>query len=152
MTGIVINMPRRILDAYHEWFLYISGLGPARSAPFQDVEFFRVAHVGMVILLGIMALTCLIRKIRQDGNKKCDLWDYANRYAKYGDILVGGDATIQSYMGLMEECGVNFTISYWDYPEWNRMEQNPEVAAMPEYPKEGYLKTIGDNIVIKVAQ
>lgn len=81
------------------------------------------------------------------------LWDRANQYARYGDfhIFVLWDNRANfSYFGLLRDSGLNLTFN-WDNVYWGDMIRREEVQEMPLYPEDGYIKKIGNTIVVKFA-
>ena len=76
------------------------------------------------------------------------LWERSNQYARYGDIITGGNHAVFSYFGLLRDSGVSLTYN-WDVHYWNKTIQREEVQEMPIYPDDGYIRQIGRTIVVR---
>ncbi len=78
------------------------------------------------------------------------LWEYANDYARMGNFALGGNCNIQSYDGIFRECGIGVPINY-NSEYWHELESNEEIKNMSCYPYDGYLRLIGNDIVVKLS-
>jgi len=81
---------------------------------------------------------------------KDQLWERSNDYAHYGEFWLGGSMTIQSYFGYVRDTGVLLTFN-WDADTWNEIENREDVKAMPVYPDEGYIRRIGNAMVVRLS-
>ena len=80
----------------------------------------------------------------------CDLWDYANPYARYGAFWTDGGTGTYSYKALMQYCGVRFSVNM-EEDLWHELEKRPELQAMPAFPGKGCVKEIDGVIVVKMS-
>ena len=81
---------------------------------------------------------------------KDQLWERSNDYAHYGEFWLGGNLTIQSYFGYLRDAGSFLTFN-WDEATWNEIENREDVKAMPVYPDEGYIRRIGNAMVVRLS-
>ena len=82
--------------------------------------------------------------------QKDKVWNYSNLYARYGDFRLYTNCGTQSYRGLMRDCGLNIPLNL-DDKLWHQLEKAPEVIGMPVYPEEGYIKTVGSCVIVKLS-
>ena len=74
----------------------------------------------------------------------------ANPYAKYGTFALGGDTMKLSYKGLfLKYLQIKLNIANMNYED---LSENEEVKNMPSYPNEGYIKQVGDVVVVRLNQ
>ena len=81
---------------------------------------------------------------------KDQLWERSNEYAHYGEFWLGGNLTTQSYFGYLRDAGVMLTFN-WDETVWNEIESREDVKTMPVYPDEGYVRRIGNAMVVRLS-
>lgn len=79
---------------------------------------------------------------------KSELFNKANRYAQVGHFALGGNCMRQSYYGLFDRLlGVDLHFSDVDYEQ---LAYEEDIAAMPSYPYDGYIKTRDDKVIVKI--
>ena len=78
------------------------------------------------------------------------LWNIANAYARYGDFWSNGYSGIQSYIGVLRDCGMNYSVNRSENL-WNNIMKRDDVVAMPVYPYDGYIAHIDGITVIKIS-
>ena len=81
---------------------------------------------------------------------KDQLWERSNDYAHYGEFWLGGSMTIQSYFGYVRDTGVLLNFN-WNADTWNEIKNREDVKAMPVYPDDGYIRKIGNAMVVKLS-
>ncbi len=81
---------------------------------------------------------------------KDELWYSANDYAQYGNFWLGGNCNTQSYYGLLRDSGLNIPLFQWS-GIWHELEQQDEVRAIPVFPEKGFVKKIGNAIVVRLS-
>ena len=81
---------------------------------------------------------------------KDQLWERSNDYTHYGEFWLGGSMTIQSYFGYVRDTGVLLNFN-WDVDTWNEIKNREDVKAMPVYPDDGYIRKIGNAMVVKLS-
>ena len=82
--------------------------------------------------------------------RKDETWYFSNDYAKYGSFGWGGNCCIQSYRGLLRDCGFNIKLN-WDHNYWHELETLDDFQKMPCYPAERFVKEQDGHIFIKVS-
>ena len=78
------------------------------------------------------------------------LWERSNTYAHYGEFWLGGNLTTQSYFGYLRDAGLLLTFN-WDEAAWNEVGSREDVKTMPVYPDEGYIRRIGNAMVVRLS-
>ena len=81
---------------------------------------------------------------------KDQLWQRSNDYAHYGEFWLGGNLTTQSYFGYLRDAGLLLTFN-WDEAAWNEVGSREDVKTMPVYPDEGYIRRIGNAMVVRLS-
>ena len=81
---------------------------------------------------------------------KDQLWERSNDYAHYGEFWLGGNLTTQSYFGYLRDAGLMLTFN-WDEAAWNEIGNREDVKTMPVYPDEGYIRRIGNAMVVRLS-
>ena len=81
---------------------------------------------------------------------KDQLWERSNDYAHYGEFWLGGNLTTQSYFGYLRDAGVLLTFN-WDEAVWDEIRNREEVKTMPVYPDEGYVRKVGNTMVVRLS-
>lgn len=81
---------------------------------------------------------------------KDQLWERSNTYAHYGEFWLGGNLTTQSYFGYLRDAGLLLTFN-WDEAAWNEVGSREDVKTMPVYPDEGYIRRIGNAMVVRLS-
>lgn len=75
----------------------------------------------------------------------------ANPYAKFGDWWTDPSCSLQSWKGVFRHlCGLN--INTCSVETYNKVLTDEFVRNMPIYPEEGYIKKMGNVVIIKVAE
>lgn len=75
---------------------------------------------------------------------------YANPYAQMGRFWGGADVARQVWKSVFQNITpVNFT--YGRVERYRKIYAERETAQMPNYPQEGYIRQIGDTVVVKIA-
>ena len=79
------------------------------------------------------------------------LYEASNMYAHFGGWYNEPSCTRRSWQGVFSYlCGANLTMcSSGDY---GALYGNDTVRDMPSYPEEGFIRRIGDIVVVKVAE
>lgn len=80
-----------------------------------------------------------------------ELYGKANTYAKFGCWWLEASCARRSWNGVFSYmCGIN--LSPANAGTYEIMMSEPEVKNMPVYPQKGYIKRVGNVVVIKVAE
>lgn len=79
-----------------------------------------------------------------------DAYALANNYAMVGVGWTDPDSSMKSWRGIFHYfCGTN--ISIWPSSSCAAELEEADVAGMPAYPEPGYIKQVGDLVVVKVS-
>lgn len=83
---------------------------------------------------------------------KSSAWKKANGYAQVGEWWLTADCNRHSWQGIIKGyCGINFT--FCSDKTYNKLLQKyaEELAAMPCYPEDGFMKVIHKTLVVKIS-
>ncbi|WP_081675832.1 glucosyltransferase domain-containing protein [Butyrivibrio sp. AC2005] len=80
---------------------------------------------------------------------KNSLWDSASDYAKAGKLWVKPDCMINSYIGLLDDMGLNLNIV--DIATYEEILRDDHFANMPVYPQNGSIIERNGVVVVKVS-
>ena len=79
-----------------------------------------------------------------------DAYALANNYAMVGVGWTDSDSSMKSWRGIFRYfCGTN--ISIWPASSCAAEIEEADVAGMPAYPEPGYIKQVGDVVVVKIS-
>lgn len=81
---------------------------------------------------------------------KEDMIKWSNAYARVGEFWLGGDCSPQSWEGVVHNLG-GASIQIANFKKYDEIRKIDEVNCMPIFPAEGYIKTFGDTVVVKIS-
>ena len=83
--------------------------------------------------------------------KKGDLYPSANRYAQMGCFWLSPECARLSWRGVFEKI-TPVEITLCEDEDYQKLRQTELVAEMPVYPQEGYIRRVGDIVIVKVSE
>lgn len=85
---------------------------------------------------------------------KTVFYQYANNYAKVGNFWLDGECAEHSWAGVARNYG-GAGIAIADTEQYQNVSQDEEllsmIRSMPEFPEAGYIKRVGDLVIVKIA-
>lgn len=83
--------------------------------------------------------------------KKGNLYSSANKYAQMGCFWLASECARLSWRGVFEKI-TPVEITLCEDGDYQKLRQTELVAEMPVYPQEGYIRRVGDIVIVKVSE